>query len=399
MPNEPNRSVRQRARCSNLLKELHPRRSARGLTGWNSARHASGSVLQRGGSSAPVRAAPFALIAVSAVSVVGCTPQLKPIFAPPARPIVWPETRSPAKIRYVGMLARAADLKPPRNALQGLAELLVGGPPEQQLYGPRSVFCTPDGRRVWVADPGGRCLHLFDLEHRRYAKVERVGKSHLVAPVGIAPGPPGSFYVCDSEDAAIHRVSDRDGRLIESLRLTEDILRPVAVAYDAADGGALYVVDAVAHNIKVLGPRGTVRGFIGRRGSAPGAFNFPCDIALDKDMIWVVDAGNQRVQALTRSGQPILTLGRPGDAPGDLALPKSVAMDGDGHVYVVDARFENVQVFDRSGRLLLFFGEEGAAPGEFWLPSGIFIDATNRIWICDSYNRRIQVFQYFKVPS
>ena len=132
----------------------------------------------------------------------------------------------------------------------------------------------------------------------------------------------------------------------------------------------------------------------GRRGSGPGEFNLPCDIAFDGQMLWVADTGNNRVQGLSRIGEPLVTIGQAGDSPGDLAMPKAVAVNKEGHVYVVDSRFENVQIFDRTGRLLLYFGQEGVGPGEFWLPSGIFIDATDRIWLCDSYNKRLQVFDY-----
>jgi hypothetical protein len=167
----------------------------------------------------------------------------------------------------------------------------------------------------------------------------------------------------------------------------------VALYYDSA-AQELFVVDAAAHDIKVLAPDGRLRRIIGRRGRGPGEFNFPCDIAENDGLIWIVDAGNNRIQGLTRNGLAAVVFGTAGDAPGDLALPKSLAFDSDGNLYVVDARFENVQIFDQTGRLLLFFGREGIGPGEFWLPAGICIDPFDRIWICDTYNGRLQVFDY-----
>jgi len=133
---------------------------------------------------------------------------------------------------------------------------------------------------------------------------------------------------------------------------------------------------------------------IGRRGTKPGEFNYPCDITFANNLLWITDSGNHRVQAVRPTGEPVASFGQAGDAPGDLALPKGIAVDPDGHVYVTDGRFENVQVFDSSGRLLLVLGEEGVGPGEFWLPGGVFIDERSRIWICDTYNGRVQVFEY-----
>ncbi|MFQ5591581.1 MAG: 6-bladed beta-propeller [Phycisphaerae bacterium] len=327
------------------------------------------------------------------LGAAGCAPRLKPIFEDRPAPIFWPAPPQTPRIRYVGQLRSSADLKPRATFLGALARVFVGREEPHQLYGPRSVVCTKDGQRVWIADPGGRCLHLFDLEHREYRRIDKIGDSRLVSPVGLSLGPGDSIYVCDSDNTAVYHISGVTGAQLKPLRVSPDIGRPAAVAYDSSSD-ELYVVDVTAHDVKVLDRNGRVRRIIGRRGNGPGDFNFPCDVVVDADMVWVVDAGNNRVQGLKRDGSPVVAFGQAGDAPGDLALPKGIATDNDGHVYVVDGRFENIQVFDRNGRLLLVFGEEGIGPGAFWLPGGIFIDHGNRVWVCDAYNRRVQVFEY-----
>ncbi len=328
---------------------------------------------------------------------LGCAPA-RPIFPEVSPPIVWPAPPAAARIRYIGQLRSAADLNAPPKLFQTLGDWLLGAPVPPELYGPRSVVCTADGQRVWVADPGGRCLHQFDLERRGYQKVERAGPTRLLTPVGVCLGPDETLYVCDAEDVAIHRLAADSGALVESLTLPEEVHRPVAVRYDPV-ADELYVADVAGHDVKILGRDGALRRVVGTRGAKPGEFNFPCDVALDGDTVWVVDTGNYRVQGLTQAGAPHVTFGQAGDAPGDLALPKGLALDSDGHLYVVDGRFENVQVFDRRGQLLLVFGQEGTGPGQLWLPGGIFIDPQDRIWVCDSYNRRVQVFQYLRTPE
>jgi DNA-binding beta-propeller fold protein YncE len=332
---------------------------------------------------------------VAALALVGCAATPKPIFEPLDPPLVWPPAPSPARIRYVGALRTSDDLKPPRSAWETLGRILVGPPKPQPLYGPRAVVCTRDGSRVWIADPGGRCLHLFDLDRRHYAQVRRMAQAPLLSPVGLCLGPGDSIFVCDSEQNAIFRLDGRDGRLIDALELPIELQRPAGVYYDDTRG-ELFVVDVTAHNVKVLDMHGSPVRTIGRRGVSPGEFNFPSAITGRDGLLWIADTGNHRVQALTVMGEPVTMFGRAGDAPGDLALPKGLAMDPYNHLYVVDGRFENVQVFDRTGRLLLFWGEEGGAPGNFWLPAGIFIDGNGRIWVCDTYNRRVQVFDYLE---
>jgi len=333
------------------------------------------------------------LVAAAALLAAGCSRPAGPIFEPQDPPIAWPASPAAARIRYVGQISSSADLKPPRRFLQSLGNLLIGPEKPEQLYGPRSAICAGRGRRLWVADPGGRRVHVFDMQTRSYQAITRAGETPLLSPVDVCAGPDQTIYVCDSENAAIYRFAEPEAAFQTELRMPEELQRPAGVHYDH-DTGELYVVDAAAHDVKVLGPDGTLRRILGRRGAGPGEFNFPCGITVHNGLIWIVDAGNHRVQGLEPTGAPVATVGQAGDAPGDLALPKGIAFDSDGHAYVVDARFENVQVFGRDGSLLLFFGQEGTGPGEFWLPAGIHIDATDRIWICDSYNGRVQVFQY-----
>jgi len=323
----------------------------------------------------------------------GCSQALQPIFEQHEPELVWPPAPAPARIRYVGQLATAADLKPPPQFFEGLATLLAGEKKVESLYGPRSAVTVDDGRRMWVADAGGRRLVMFDLEARTLLTVTRAGKTPLLTPVDVCAGPQGSIYVCDSEAEAVYRFRGSDGAFEAVLQTPEELARPVAVYYDA-ETGELLVADAVMHDIKVLAPDGRLKRILGRRGERPGEFNFPTDLVVAGGVIWVADAGNNRVQGITPAGEPVAAFGSAGDAPGDLALPKGIAADRDGHLYVVDARFENVQIFDRRGALLLFFGQEGAGPGEFALPAGIHIDARNRIWVCDSYNGRVQAFDY-----
>jgi sugar lactone lactonase YvrE len=333
------------------------------------------------------------LVALTTLSACGCQSGLRPIFEPLYPAIEWPPAPMLPKIRYVGEIRSSADLKPRRGLLEGLGETLVGKKTPETLYGPRAALSLADEGRLWIADPGARCLHLFDMRHRRYAKVTRAGNMPFLSPVGLCRGPEGSIFVCDAELSAVYRLSDKTGAIISEVQLPQIVERPVALHFDPATR-ELFVVDAKRHDIKVLAPDGSLVRVIGQRGSGPGEFNFPLAIAGDGDMVWVADTGNHRIQALTRAGEFVTMFGQNGDAPGDMALPKGIATDGNGHIYVVDGRFENVQIFDRLGRLLLFFGQEGRGPGEFWLPSGISIDSEGRIWICDLYNRRIQVFDY-----
>lgn len=324
---------------------------------------------------------------------LACNRPAGPIFSQTRQEIAWPPPPHPGRIRYVGELRTAEDLKPARRGGEVFRRIFAGRKPPQPLYGPRAVMVTSGGNKVWVADPGGRCLHVFDLEARTYQKIEGAGAHRLLTPVGVCPGSAGSIYVCDSEAVSVHRLSERDGSWMESLKLPEEMERPAALYFDEA-AQELFVVDVLGHDIKVFSAAGVLVRTLGRRGEKPGEFNFPSAISGNADVLWIADTGNNRVQSIKQTGEPVVVFGQAGDSPGDLAMPKAVAVDPEGHVYVVDGRFENIQIFGPEGELLLFFGEEGTGPGQFWLPGGMWIEPSGRIWVCDSYNRRLQVFQY-----
>ena len=71
---------------------------------------------------------------------------------------------------------------------------------------------------------------------------------------------------------------------------------PRAVAVDNND--KIYVIDSLTHRIQVFGPTGEWFSSLGGRGTEPGKFFSPSDLALDLDsgLLYVADKGNQRVQ-------------------------------------------------------------------------------------------------------
>ena len=167
--------------------------------------------------------------------IIGCSQRLDPIFDRSQHHISWPSPPARERIRYVGQLASSADLKPPRKPFQALGDFLVGAKEPQRLYGPRSVVRTSDGTTLWIADPGGRCVHVFDLQDRSYKKIESVGRSHLLCPIGLCLGPQESIFVCDAEDNTIHRFAKSGADQLQSDR--QVVLIEAAGHVDGADTG------------------------------------------------------------------------------------------------------------------------------------------------------------------
>jgi DNA-binding beta-propeller fold protein YncE len=343
--------------------------------------------------------APLTLLCLTLV-LPACTKRAGPLFPPPNPSIVWPSPPDPARIRYVGQLALASDLKPPVPFGQALATALFGKHADQSMLTPFGV--TTDGRnRLFVADSNAQLVHVWHLDTRKYERWTPSKNTRFNQPVALTFDPASQrLYVADSVASQIY-VLDATGKLITTLG-AGFLKRPTGLALDPTRN-RIFVADPQAHAIAILPLNpdpATNPAWLGQRGTELGQFNFPTSLTLSPDgMLYVCDTLNWRVQVFGPDLKPLRQIGRKGDMPGYFSQPKSLALDTQGHLYVVDSHFESVQIFDpNTGELLLTFGEEGHAPGQFWLPTSIHIDPQNRIWIADSYNRRIQVFDYLPLP-
>ena len=93
---------------------------------------------------------------------------------------------------------------------------------------------------------------------------------------------------------------------------------------------------------------------VGKRGSAPGAFNIPYAVSQTPtgDVV-VADTGNSRLQVFSAQGQWKRSLGGHGLGPGRLRFPMGVSVDGSGTVaFVADThnnRIVQLRMSDGAG--------------------------------------------------
>jgi DNA-binding beta-propeller fold protein YncE len=321
--------------------------------------------------------------------------------APPKKPapeaelqLVWPLPPETPRIRFIRMVSSEADVEQPDPGA-ALRDMLLGKREERarRLSKPLAVHADKDGR-IFVTDTVWGKVLVFDFANRKFAVWGEAGPGVLSKPVGVTSDSQGRVYVTDAmQKRAV--VYDRDGNFLFALGRKGELGGPGGIVVNEALG-RVYVVDTKKHDIAVFElSTGALVERIGKRGKAPGEFNFPTNIAIDREgTLYVTDTMNFRVQILDPEGAVLKTFGEIGDAMGRFSRPKGIAVDSEGHIYVVDAAFNNFQIFNREGQLLLFVGSLGRAPGQFWLPAGAYIDANDRLYIADQYNFRVQVFQY-----
>jgi DNA-binding beta-propeller fold protein YncE len=260
--------------------------------------------------------------------------------------------------------------------------------------------------RIFVSDTSDRSIKVFDVPEKRFFRITDTATGMLKKPLGIDVDAKGNLYVADATARVIH-VFDRDGKHLRQIGDGKDFDRLSSVTVNP-EGTKVYAVDiggvkSENHRVRVFD---AVNGHhlidIGKRGSGPGEFNLPRDLAIGRDgRLYVVDGGNFRIEVFDRDGKYLAAFGKVGKQMGDFARPKEIATDAEGNVYVADAAFGNFQVFSPDGELLMFVGERSEAngPAKYMLPSGIFVDEDGRVYMVDQWFRKVDVFRPYGLPE
>ena len=260
--------------------------------------------------------------------------------------------------------------------------------------------------RVFVSDTVARVVRVFDVPESRYFKIGEDDVGRLAKPIGIDLDGAGNLYVADATAKSI-MVYDRDGKFLRRLGKPDMFDRLASVTVDSK-GERIYVVDiggvrSENHRVRVMDAQsGKLLFDIGKRGSGPGEFNLPRDVAIGKDgRLYVVDGGNFRIQVFDAEGKFLNNFGKIGINIGNFARPKEAATDRDGNLYVIDAAYGNFQIFNPEGQLLLFVGDRSVqdGPGLYMLPSGVYVDEDGRVYAVDQGFRKVDVFRPAALPA
>ena len=318
--------------------------------------------------------------------------------APEGKRLLWPQPPEVPRYMFAGQLTgednfiREGDSgSRVGNFFRWLAGVVSGEAQPVVLQRPQSGMVDASGR-VLVTDVSRQAVFVFDEPSGKLQLWDRAEERRgFSAPSGIAAAPDGGVWVADAQLALVAHL-DKDGNPLAAIG--KGLLkRPTGVAWDPA-GRRLFVADAYAHQIKVFDAEGALIETLGRRGDAPGEFNFPSHLALAGDELYVTDTMNGRVQAIPLSGGAPRIFGERGLYVGNLVRPKGVAVDGEGNVYVVESYYDNLLVFNRKGEFLMPIGGLGLGTGKFYLPAGVWVDGRNRVHVADMFNGRVVLFQF-----
>lgn len=169
---------------------------------------------------------------------------------------------------------------------------------------------------------------------------------------------------------------------------------------DIGPDGRIYVAERGNHRVSIWTLSGALVATWGSRGSGPGSFEAPEDVALDaaRGRLYVADTGNARILVLDAA-----TGGSLGTWT-DVGVPRGVAVAADGTVFVADASAHRIvrRAPDGADLGALGGGADGrpsSEPGRLHTPLGLSVDAAGTLYVADHGNQRVQWFDAAGAPA
>ena len=186
-----------------------------------------------------------------------------------------------------------------------------------------------------------------------------------------------------------------------------------ATALSIDPTGRLYVADAGADVVRIMGRDGTERAVLGGAGTRAGQFDRPADVdPTNGQTLWVADAGNGRVQRFSEEGlylealpvgpafregrdQRALDDGRDGATVRGAGRPVAVASTSGDETFVLDGREDAVLKWDDQRRPERVLGARGRPGRTLERPVALALDGTRRLYVADQAAGAVFAFDLF----
>lgn len=256
-----------------------------------------------------------------------------------------------------------------------------------------SVAVGPD-QKVYVFNRGDHPMIVFDKEGNF---LNSWGEDLFVRPHGLTLGLDNSLFCIDDGDHTVRKCS-LDGDVLFTIGSPNNPAEPYSgnpfnrctdVAIDPKTND-IYVSDGYMNaKIHVYSPEGKYKFSWGNPGVAPGEFNIPHNIAIDKDSyVYVADRENHRVQIFN-------SLGKFEGQWNNIHRPCALYISRDQEFYVGELGWglpvnranpnigPRISVLDVNGHVLSRIGHLGwgLQEGQFLAPHGITLDIDKNIYL------------------
>jgi predicted CXXCH cytochrome family protein len=238
-----------------------------------------------------------------------------------------------------------------------------------------TVVAAGEGGEVYALDgTRGRVVVIADGRVARVFGKPGKGSGELNRPLDLALADK-LIWIADTGN---HRIAvfRRDGGFVRALELKEALRKPSPSGRGLGEGLPNQSIDTSPD---------------GKPENPPE----PVALAVRDGILAWSDRRSHRLCRIRLDDQaPLGCTGERGENEGQFQFPYQIAADRDGYWQVIDILNARVQVFDRSGRFFSQVGRFGLDEGELYRPNGLAIDAARDIqYIADSYFGWISLFR------
>lgn len=214
------------------------------------------------------------------------------------------------------------------------------------LTSPVHLWVTKD--EVWVSDRRQETLEVFDLKGKHLYTFDP-GEGFVWSPLALAFDDKGNLRTTDVKDKDKHRLvyfsadGSRTAVIGHSYHANTLEEEPAGFSYPngvaISKDGRVYVADGNNRRVQVFDSKGNFEAFVDTSG-------IPRGLAIDSsDRLYVVDAVAHTVDVFSLAGKRITRFGGRGTGPGQFNYPNDVALDKRGHIYVSDRENDQIQVW------------------------------------------------------
>jgi sugar lactone lactonase YvrE len=256
---------------------------------------------------------------------------------------------------------------------------------------PRAAVLGLDGR-LYIVDKAAR-IHCYTPDGE-FLFDWRMPAWDAGMPTGLGIGPDGRVYAADTHYSRVV-VFEADGRYVAEFGTRGtgpgQFLMPTDVAVDPQ--GRVYVGEYGGNDrISRFSPQFEYQYSFGGPDAGPARLRRPQGLLLDRDgTLWVADSCNHRICHFAAEGTLLATFGHSGSGPGELRFPYGLDWLADGTLVVAEYGGNRVQRFARDGRSLGTWGAAGRRPGQLAYPWAVTVGADSDLFVLDSGNNRVQV--------
>ncbi len=225
---------------------------------------------------------------------------------------------------------------------------------------------------------------------------QHVMQADFDQPTAIATSEDGRIFVLDGMKSRIIVFSAAGKQLSEIIsgEKIPDFTKAVGLSWA---NEKLYIADAVQHRIVVLSDQGVLNNIINLPVTVPERhWPEPIAVSIVNGTLVYSDRRHHRLCLIKLEDELNLTVkqqcaGERGEQAGKFQFPYQIAIDKDDYLHVVDVINGRVQVFNSRGQ---YFSQEGEfAVDVLYRPNGIAIDALGYQYVSDAYLGTIAVFE------